>query len=227
MVLNAYSNIDSKFQNISLVCHTKLLFQSVRNGGIERWWWHANCPKISNRRKTEFFFFTLILLPCWVRYLLIMVRSEWVSHPSAEMAAEQGASRLCREASWVHYCSKARYTAAMEWAQSGDCISVASGTACCALLRPNDMHMIRPPYLFPCFFKISLPWSFLLNGLLEAASSNPNHTRRCSNIVLAEVTSTEQEQACWHFVSLCSRPSICFSLTRYKLKAGSDCWTGQ
>lgn len=30
-----------------------------------------------------------------------MVRNEWISHPSAGMAAQQGASWLCREAGWV------------------------------------------------------------------------------------------------------------------------------
>lgn len=112
----------------------------------------------------------------------------------------------------VEYLTVQKPDTCLQWSQSGDCTSVASGTACCALLRPNDMHIIRPSYLFHCFFMIPLPWSFLLNGLFEVASSNPNHTGLCcSNIVLAEVTSTEQEQACWHFVSLCSRPSICFS----------------
>lgn len=50
------------------------------------------------------FFLTLMLLPCWVRYLLkfrIMVKNEWVSHLSAVTAAEQGVSRLCRETSWI------------------------------------------------------------------------------------------------------------------------------
>lgn len=137
---------------------------TVRNRGRERWWWYANCPEISDRRKIEFFL-TLILLPCWVRYLMkfwIMVRNGGVS-PSrcrngcgkgslqAPQGGELGTPLFKRQ---IHPCNG---VSSVWWLHL-----VASWTACCALLRPNGMHRFRPSYLFQCPLKISLPWSFLL-----------------------------------------------------------------
>lgn len=147
---------------------------TLRNWGRERWGWYTSCPKKSDRRKIEFFL-TLILLPCWLD--ISRNSGTWLEMGGFPIQVQEwlqsGESPGSTEASWVPSCSKGRYTPAMEWAQSGDCTSVASRTACCVLLRPSDMHIFRPSYLFHHFLKISLPWSFLLEWFVWGCFLQP------------------------------------------------------